>query len=139
MEICRRTIEKVWNAKNYDAIPKLYAKDCVFHGGPGGDMTGLDAYEAYVKEVHTAFPDFEATEELCFCDTDENLVCMYLHYSGTHEGPFIGAEPTGKQGETTGIIINRVEDGKISEVWVEADMLRFMQEAGVLPDFGTAK
>ncbi|MFC4358795.1 ester cyclase [Halobium salinum] len=137
-QCCRRTVEKVWNGKEYDASPRLYAKDCVFYGGPGGETTGIDASEAYAKEVHATFPDFEAREELCFCDDEADLVCMYLHYSGTTKGRSSAPSPR-EEGTTTGVVINRVRDGKVVEAWAEADALGFLADVGATPESTATK
>jgi predicted ester cyclase len=57
---------------------------------------------------------------------------------GTHQGPFFGIPPTGKQVHVTGITIHRIVNGKIVEQRVEMDMLGLMQQLGVIPAPGQA-
>jgi predicted ester cyclase len=53
---------------------------------------------------------------------------------GTHQGVFLSVPPTGKQGTGHIITIYRIADGKMAEVWCEADQLGMMQQLGlVLP------
>ena len=45
---------------------------------------------------------------------------------GTHKGSFMNLPPTGKPITMTGIEIFRIEDGKIAELWGEANLLGLM-------------
>jgi predicted ester cyclase len=44
--------------------------------------------------------------------------------------------PTGKSITMTGIEIFRIENGKIAELWGEANLLGLMQQLGILPPLG---
>jgi predicted ester cyclase len=41
--------------------------------------------------------------------------------------------PTGKKIDLSGIEIFRIENGKIAEIWGQADLLGLMQQLGVIP------
>jgi predicted ester cyclase len=45
----------------------------------------------------------------------------------------MGVAPTGNQIEVPGIIIHRIENGKIVEEWEQPDNLGLMQQFGVVP------
>jgi predicted ester cyclase len=49
---------------------------------------------------------------------------------------FMGLPPTGKSITMTGIEIFRIENGKIAELWGEANLLGLMQQLGILPSLG---
>jgi predicted ester cyclase len=55
---------------------------------------------------------------------------------GVHRGAFMGLRPMGKSITMTGIEIFRIEDGKIAELWGEANLLGLMQQLGILPPLG---
>jgi predicted ester cyclase len=48
----------------------------------------------------------------------------------------MGLPPTGKSITMTGIEIFRIENGKIAELWGEANLLGLMQQLGIVPAFG---
>ncbi len=48
----------------------------------------------------------------------------------------MGLHPTGKSITMTGIEIFRIEDGKIAEIWGEANLIGLMLQLGVVPAFG---
>ena len=52
---------------------------------------------------------------------------------GIHEGAFMGLPPTGKLIAMTGIEVFRIENGKIAELWGEANLFGLMQQLGILP------
>jgi predicted ester cyclase len=45
----------------------------------------------------------------------------------------MGLQPTGKPITMTGIEIFRIKDGKIIELWGEANLLGLMQQLGIFP------
>jgi predicted ester cyclase len=67
-----------------------------------------------------------------------DLVATRKTFRGTHQGPFMGLEPTGKQVEIGLIDIVRVVDGRVTEHWNAVDNLGLLQQLGVLPPPGQA-
>lgn len=131
-EIARRFIDEVFNEQNYGLLDELCAEDCVYHGAPGeGDMRGIEEIRGYYEMLHAAFPDLEATREGWLSEGD--MLASRYTYRGTHDGEFMGIEPTGKRVTITGMTFNRIEDGKMVETWVEADRLALMQQVGAIP------
>jgi len=63
----------------------------------------------------------------------------YRHrLEGTHEGPFQGIPPTGRRVSVSGIDIQRWSDGKLQDLWLNADFLGMLQQLGVIPQPETA-
>ncbi len=79
-----------------------------------------------------AFPDLELTSVEEVIAEGDKVVRRDL-WTGTHEGEFMGIEPTGKETETELINIVRFdEEGKVVEERFIADMLGLMQQLGVV-------
>jgi predicted ester cyclase len=55
--------------------------------------------------------------------------------SGIHNGSFMNMPPTGRPIKMTGIEIFKIEDGKIAELWAEANLIGLMQQLGAFPAF----
>jgi predicted ester cyclase len=53
--------------------------------------------------------------------------------SSTHTGPWLGIPPTGRSTRGSGIDIFRIVEGKLVELWQEADNLGFLHQLGVIP------
>jgi predicted ester cyclase len=55
---------------------------------------------------------------------------------GVHKGDFMGLPATGKSITITGIEIFHIENGKIAEIWGEANLFGLMQQLGIIPSPG---
>ena len=78
----------------------------------------------------SAFPDLNVTVEDSIAEGDK--VVQRLSQTGTHEGEFMGVEPTGRKVTSSGIIIGRLEDGKAVKEWAQLDQMGLMQQLGVV-------
>ena len=130
-ELTRRVYEDVWNAKRRDRVGEYLSEDFVGHGF-GADDGDLETYEAWYDLVTGAFPD--VTFELEEVFGDETMVATTWTATGTHDGAFMGIEPTGNRGTVRGITVHRIEDGKIVEGWMNFDSLKMMQTIGAIPE-----
>ena len=81
------------------------------------------------KMLHNAFPDLSySIEELI---AGEDRVISIFIFRGTHEGEFQGIPATGNKIEFSGVMITRIENGKIVEDKEEADQLGMMMQLGM--------
>lgn len=122
--------ETVWTQGDLDAVDRFIAADYVEHDpSVEEELNGPDAYRRNVESFRSAFPDLVVTIEDSIVEGDR--IAMRQSFSGTHEGEFMGVEPTGNEVESTSLLICRVEDGKIAETWVETDMLGLLAQLDV--------
>ncbi len=73
---------------------------------------GPEGIKGLVGRYRSAFPDIcpHTGEMICVGDT----VAHRWTFTGTHEGTWMGVEPTGRRVEVAGVEVNRVESGRIS-------------------------
>jgi predicted ester cyclase len=83
-----------------------------------------------MESIRGAFSDFSATVDDVVAEGD--TVAMRVTLRGTHDGPFMGIEPTGNEFEVSNMVFTRIEDGKIAERWVLPDMLGMLQQVGAV-------
>ena len=123
----------MWSSGDFSHALEIFAPDYVMHqhhhADGGGDL-GLKAMKAFAHEFRTGFPDFHDTIDLQLAEGD--LVATRFTSQGTHTGPFQGMAPTGKQLSWTGMVIDRVKDGRIVESWGNWDMLGMLQQLGAV-------
>lgn len=132
-EVVRRLIGDLVNDERYDVAPEIIAEGYVRHeNGAMEKPSGPEDFVAALKGFRTAFPDFEMSIDGLIAEDD--LVSFYATQRGTHEGPFMGIEPTGKEFETGGNVTHRIEDGKIAETWATFDYLSMLRQLGAVPD-----
>jgi predicted ester cyclase len=82
-----------------------------------------------IRAFYAAFPDYTHTPDEILAVGDR--VVLRTTNRATHTGDFQGTPPTGRRISFGQIAIYRMADGKISEVWEEADLLGLMQQLGV--------
>jgi steroid delta-isomerase-like uncharacterized protein len=126
-----------------------------FELGPsGGDMNAANALLDPNFALHTPLPSAPGTQGINDVITACRAAFEHLNVTvedmvaegtkvtarftarGIHKGQFMGLPPTGKPITMTGIEIFRIENGKIVELWGEANMLGLMQQLGVVPASG---
>jgi len=128
--IARRLIEEAWNQGNLDVVDELMAPDHVpHHSLVGQQPPSRELYKQFIVRTRTAFPDLHATVEDQIAEGDK--VVTRWSVQGTHRGMFRGHSPTGNQMTITGIVIDRIIDGKVVEGWMEMDSHDQMQQLGL--------
>jgi steroid delta-isomerase-like uncharacterized protein len=128
--LIRRDIEEIYNRGNLAVVDEVAASDLVIHL-PSAEIHGLAGAKQYVTSLRAAFPDLQITIEDQVADGDR--VATRWTARGTHTGAFQGIPPTGKQIRVSAINIDRIDDGKVVECWVNSDDLGLLQQLGVIP------
>jgi len=95
-----------------------------------------ELYKQFIVRTRSAFPDFHATIEDQIAEGDVVVTRWSGH--GTHQGIHMGIPPTHKQITMTGIVIERIVDGKAVEGWMEMDMLGMLQQLDAVRPPGQA-
>lgn len=128
--IARQVPEDIATAGNLDLIEEVYAEDAVEHGPFGRDVRGIESLTETMASYRDAFPDFSATVEDAV--TQGDTVAMRVTVRGTHEGEFLGVEPTNRSFEVQNMVFTRIENGKIVERWVQPDTLGMLRQLGIV-------
>jgi len=76
--------------------------------------------ERLERQFVEAFPDAHHTIDDLIAEGDR--VVLRTTARATHRGRFEGMDPTGRSVEFTGLVVYRVESGKIAESWGEIDL-----------------
>lgn len=133
-EIGRRVLLEIWSEGRLDLVDELYAPDYIDHVNRGpepAEVHGPGGLKDAVTLFRAAFPDLRYTIDDEMAERD--LVMTRFSARGTHLGPFLGAEPTGKAIAYTGMDVNRIVDRRIVESWVQYDALGLLQQLGLVP------
>lgn len=132
-DLARRVQEDVWNHANLDAVDDLFAEDFVQHSPwEPSELRGRDEFKEQVRTFHAAFPDLHGTVDDVIAEDD--TVANRFTMRATHEGEFMGVEPTGEEVELAGTVFARVEDGRIAERWVVDHVLGFLEDLGKIEE-----
>jgi steroid delta-isomerase-like uncharacterized protein len=129
--LARRAIDEVWSKGNLAVAPDVYGPNFVSHQHSHPqvrDVRGISALVEFVREFREAFPDFQDTIDDQVAEGDK--VVTRFTSTGTHRRALMGLQPTNKQATWMGIVIDRIEQGKIVEEWVSWDLFGMMQQLG---------
>jgi serine phosphatase RsbU (regulator of sigma subunit)/predicted ester cyclase len=115
--LVRRFVRAQW-AKDLAALEEMMAPDFVDHSVLPGQGSTREDYLQDVAEDQAASSDAILAIEDQMAEGDK--VISRLSIRGSHDQEMVtGMPPTGVKLGFTGIIINRVVDGKIAEEWSE--------------------
>jgi steroid delta-isomerase-like uncharacterized protein len=133
--VVRRFVEEVMDEGDLEAPDELISPEHVNHDPTAPDVpAGPEGIKQLIGMYRSAFPDIHFhTGEMFAAD---GRVAHRWTFTGTHEGEMMGVEPTGKRVKVSGVEINHVEDGRISESWTVSDALGLMQQLGLTPQPG---
>ena len=92
---------------------------------------GIEAMNNVIITCRAAFHGLQVTVDDIMAEGDK--VTARFTARGVHNGEFMGLPATGKGITMTGIEIFRIKDGKIAELWGEANLMGLMQQLGLLP------
>ncbi|NHN41124.1 ester cyclase [Halorubellus sp. JP-L1] len=127
-EVVRRFAEEVINERDTDAAGEFLAED-IADSTPFGETSGRDAVVETMRTIWTAFPDFAVTLEEVIAEGE--TVAVRMIQRGTHDGPFMGIEPTGRSFEIEAMGFARLESGKVVERRANPDLLGLFQQLGI--------
>jgi len=114
--------------RNLDAWRELCTSDYQLHFA-GNPPMSLEEHIQANKAGTDAFPDFRHTIEDIVAQGERAVFRATLN--GTHQGTYMGMPGTGRAFRYTAMGMARFRDGKIAEMWMEADFLGLFQQFGM--------
>ena len=111
-------VEEVFNRHDLSSIEKYLAGQ------------GSEGFKQFLSEFFTAFPDIHANIEHVVAEND--LVVVFLNFTGTHKGEYQERPSTNKQVTTRSADLYRIENEKIVEHWDVVDQLNLLQQTGAI-------
>ena len=119
------------NMQNYDAFDEFVDPAFVDHDPIPNQKPGIPGLKDAYRVFSGAFPDVWFTFEDLIAEND--MVIGRGVIEGTHTGEFMGLKPTNKKMQWTGTRMFRVRYGKVSEGWINFDLLSIYQQMGLIP------
>ncbi len=128
-EIAHHWIESGWQRGEASVVDQLHAPDFVDHDSAGrpSDKTG---FKQGIARLYEAFPQFRVEIRDLVIDTSTGTVAIRWSGIGTHEGEYLGAEPSGRLIRFKGIEIIRIQHDLIVERWGEWDGIDLLRQLG---------
>jgi len=124
--LARRFLEAQDEA-DVEALDELLAPDFVDHTLLPGQVPGREGYIRMIVEDIAALSDVRTTIDYQAVDGDM-VITRQTSYSTHDRGELRGLLPTGRERETTGIVIHRISGGKIVEEWNTNSVGSFVED-----------
>jgi serine phosphatase RsbU (regulator of sigma subunit)/predicted ester cyclase len=124
--LARRFLEAQDEA-DVEALDELLAPDFVDHTLLPGQVPGREGYIRMIVEDIAALSDVRTTIDYQAADGDM-VITRQTSYSTHDRGELRGLLPTGRERETTGIVIHRISGGKIVEEWSTNSVGSFVED-----------
>src|ERR671921_1318048 len=124
--LARRFLEAQDEA-DVEALDELLAPDFVDHTLLPGQVPGREGYIQMIVEDIDALSDVRTTIDYQAVDGD-TVITRQTSYSTHDRGELRGLLPTGRERETTGIVIHRISGGKIVEEWSTNSVGSFVED-----------
>lgn len=130
-DIVRRFIEEVLNQGKTDAAGQFFWENMVEQVPFPGQGPGLEGLKDVLRGMMAAFPDMHWTVQEQIAEDDK--VLSRFEWKGTHRGTFLGVPATNRPVTVWGMVIDRLEGGKIKDTRIIMDTLGLMMQLGVVP------
>jgi steroid delta-isomerase-like uncharacterized protein len=131
-KIARRVFDEVWSRGRLELVDELLAPDFVGHPiGLREPFRGPEGAKEFIGRLREGFPDAAYEIEEILAEGDRVAVRWVM--TGTHDGEFMGIDPTEAQVRIDGMTFLRFEDGKIVEGKTLQDAMSLMRTLGASP------
>ncbi|HXC36948.1 MAG TPA: ester cyclase [Candidatus Acidoferrales bacterium] len=129
--VVRGFIDEVLNKGNIEEAGRFFWPDMVEQVPLPGQGPGLAGLKDVLRTLRAAFPDMHWTVAEQIAEGDK--VVTRFEWSATHRDNFLGVPATGRPVKVWGMVIDRLEGGKIKDTRIIMDTIGLMMQLGVFP------
>jgi steroid delta-isomerase-like uncharacterized protein len=130
--VMRRYFNEIWNGRRLELLDDLIAADYVNHASPDPSLpSGAAGLKPVFESVLQTFPDIRFSIDDVVAEGEKVVTRWSMR--ATQRGEVMGMPACGKQVTLSGISIDRIVDGKITEHWRVQDDLSLAQQVGAFP------
>ncbi|MDR3752379.1 MAG: ester cyclase [Terracidiphilus sp.] len=129
--VIKAFLEDVINQGRLERANDLVKEDFVELDPLPGQQQGREGLKAVIHALRSAFPDMHWVVKEMVAE-GQKVVTRFV-WTGAHRGVFLGIPATGRSVEVKGVVIDRLEDGKMADSRILMDTLGLMQQLGVIP------
>lgn len=112
--LARRVFDEIWSKGKLDLADELLTPDFVGHPiGLREPFKGPEGAKEFIGSLREGFPDASFAIEEMIAEGD--VVATRWVMTGTHDGEFMGIDPTERRVRIDGMTFLRFEQGKVVE------------------------
>jgi predicted ester cyclase len=129
--VVRGFVDEVITQGKIEAAGEYFWEDMVEQVPMPGQGPGLSGLQDVIRAMRAGFPDivFRIVEQI----SEGDKVASRFEWTGTHRGEFMGIAATGRPVRVWGMVIDRLEDGRIKDTRILMDTMGMMGQFGVFP------
>lgn len=130
-DFVRRSAHEIWNWRLLNKIDQYYVPNYVCRTSTNRGLYGLGEFKAYILSLLAAFPDAKlGIDHICALGNEQDGYRTALRWTlqGTHEGPGVYGEPTGKRIRILGITHQVVQNGRFVKEWTAFDEFALLKQ-----------
>jgi steroid delta-isomerase-like uncharacterized protein len=124
--VVNRFIEEGINLGKLDSISQFVWEDVVEQVPFPGQGPGLEGLKDVLRGMRSAFPDLHFSVEEQIAEDDK--VLTRFEWTGTHQGDFLGVPATGRTVKVWGMVLDRLQDGRIKDTRILMDIFGLMMQ-----------
>ena len=127
----KRSIHEVWNWRLLNKIEDYYSAQYICESASGRHLYGRNQYTNYILSLLSPFPDMAiSVDHFCVLNDGPNRQRTATRWTmmGTHTGPGIYGQPTGKQIRIIGVTHHLIENGKFVQEWTLFDEFALLKQ-----------
>jgi len=130
-QVIRNFVEEVINQGRLERADALVQSDFVELDPFPGQRPGREGLKELIGLLLGAFPDMHWVIDEMVAEGEK--VVTRFHWTGTHQGAFLGIPATGRHVKVNGVVIDRLEEGMMADSRIQMNDLSLMQQLGVIP------
>jgi predicted ester cyclase len=126
--LVHRFYAELWNLWDDDAVDEVLAEGFEFRGSLGQSVRGRDGWRGYRDLVRAGSHDFH--NEVVDVVAAGDRAAVRLRYTGTHTGPLLGREATGRRFSYDGAAFFSASRARLTSAWVLGDLASLTDQLG---------
>ncbi len=111
--VIRTFVEDVINQGRLERADDMVIENFVELDPLPGQTQGREGLKEIIRQIRAAFPDIHWAIDEMVAEGDK--VFSRFTWTGTHKGAFLGVPATGRRITVKGVVIDRLESGKMAD------------------------
>lgn len=134
-QLVKTSIHEIWNWRLLNKVSDYYADGYICESASNRRFYGRNQYINYILSLMSPFPDLAiGVDHFCSLQESENSYRTATRWTmrGTHTGPGIYGEPSGKPITIMGVTHHLIQDGKFVHEWTLFDEFALLKQIAPL-------
>lgn len=119
--VVQRVFDEVINQRRLETIDEIYVPDVIDHDPLPGAPPGIEGVKYTLRGLLAGLPDLHVTIEEMSAHLDK--VVVHNTWQGTRSGKLLGLPASNKPMTYSGVVVWRVEEGRIAERWAMTELV----------------